>query len=277
MTRTLALGAPSRASLAVPLIAAITACFFVFYCQAMMICGCAVDPLTAIRDAVGGRAPTAATPVSIVPRNAPAPPFHLHAATPAEYQRAVRCLTDAIYYEAGDEPVEGQRAVAQVVLNRVRDPNFPKSVCGVVYQGWRRKTGCQFSFACDGSIRRRHAVPALWNRMRPLAEQALNGYVVTEVGAATHYYATYVRPNWLVSVNPVTQVGQQVFCAWKGEAGQARALSASYQGGEFDVSDLALEGGLPPARTQRGHHAAQSALGRPHLRIAAASRGDARA
>ena len=273
MTRTLALAAQSRASLALPLIAAITACFFVFYYQAAMICGCVIDPLAAIRAAVEG-AP--AGPAAAAPLNAPAPPFYLHAATPAERERAVRCLTDAIYYEAGDEPEEGQRAVAQVVLNRVRDPHFPKSVCGVVYQGWQRKTGCQFSFVCDGSIRRRHAAPAIWNRMRPLAEQALSGYVVPEVGAATHYYATYVRPYWLVSVTAVTQVGQQVFCAWKGDAGQASALTARYLGGEFDVSDMALEGG-PAAPVARGHHAARGALGRAHLRIAAASRGDARA
>jgi len=175
-----------------------------------------------------------------------APPFYLHASSPAEWNRAVRCLTDAIYHEAGDEPVEGRRAVAQVVVNRVRDPNFPKSVCGVVYEGWRRRTGCQFSFVCDGSIRRRPAAPWLWDRTRPLAVQALSGYVTPEVGASTHYYADYVRPNWLSSVDAVTKVGRQIFCAWRGRAGAVSALTGQYAGGELHVSDAALDGDPPP-------------------------------
>ena len=175
-----------------------------------------------------------------------APPFYLHAANTAEADRAASCLTDAIYYEAGDQSVEGRRAVAQVVLNRVRDPNFPKSVCGVVYEGWRRKTGCQFSFACDGSLHRRPANLALWKEMRPLAEAALNGYVVPEVGAATHYYATYVTPYWLTSVATVTRIGQHVFCAWKGRAGLPSALTAPYGGGELKVADQALAPAMPP-------------------------------
>ena len=139
--------------------------------------------------------------------------------------------------------------MAQVVLNRVRDPNFPKSVCGVVYEGWRRKTGCQFSFACDGSIHRRPANLALWKQMRPLAQAALNGYVVPEVGAATHYYANYVTPYWLTSVATVTQIGQHIFCAWKGRAGLPSALTAAYRGGELKVADETLAPS-PSARTR---------------------------
>jgi len=169
-------------------------------------------------------------------------PFFLHAANPAEQDRAVRCLTDAIYYEAANEPVEGQRAVAQVVVNRVRDKHFPKSVCGVVFEGWERRTGCQFSFVCDGSIRRRHADPAAWDRVRPIAEAALNGYVVPEVGTATHYYATYVRPNWIRTVSQVTEIGKHVFCSWKGKAGLPTSLASAYGGGEFQVADAALDG-----------------------------------
>lgn len=182
---------------------------------------------------------------------APAPPFYLHAASPAEAQRATRCLTDAIYYEAANEPLEGQRAVAQVVVNRLRDPHFPKSVCGVVYQGWERSTGCQFSFVCDGSIRRRHADLAVWERLKPIAEAALNGYVVAEVGSSTHYYAQYVRPNWVNTVARITQIGQHIFCSWQGRAGYVSALNATYQGGEFDISNAVLDGdALPPAPKQ---------------------------
>jgi spore germination cell wall hydrolase CwlJ-like protein len=199
----------------------------------------------------GAPAPASATvaaPHGADTNLAAAPPFYLHAANAAETRRAVRCLTDAIYYEAASEPVEGQRAVAQVVLNRVRDPHFPKSVCGVVYQGWARRTGCQFSFVCDGSIRRRHADQATWNRLKPLAEQALSGYVVPEVGSATHYYAEYVRPNWQGTVAEVTQIGAHIFCSWKGSAGFVSALDEAYQGGEFAISDAALDGeGAAPA------------------------------
>ena len=202
----------------------------------------------------------------------PAPPFVLHAASQAEADRAVSCLTDAIYYEAGDQSVEGQRAVAQVVLNRVRDPNFPKSVCGVVYEGWRRKTGCQFSFACDGSIHRRPANLALWKRMRPLAQQALDGHVVPEVGAATHYYATYVTPYWLNSVASVAQIGQHVFCAWKGRAGLPSALTAPYRGGELKVTDEAMASAATRVITVHGRHRVETVI-----RLAADSHRTARA
>jgi len=169
-------------------------------------------------------------------------PFYLHAANPAEQDRAVRCLTDALYYEAANEPQEGQRAIAQVVVNRVRDRHFPKSVCGVVYEGWERHTGCQFSFACDGSIRRRPADPVVWHRLRPLAVDALNGHLEPEVGTSTHYYATYVHPNWTRTVSQVTEIGKHVFCSWKGKAGLPSALAGVYGGGEFQVADAALDG-----------------------------------
>ena len=81
----------------------------------------------------------------------PQTPFVQNAAIP-DAQRALDCLTQAVYYEARSEPIDGQRAVAQVVLNRVRNPAYPNSVCGTVYEGSRRATGCQFSFTCDGSL-----------------------------------------------------------------------------------------------------------------------------
>jgi spore germination cell wall hydrolase CwlJ-like protein len=169
-------------------------------------------------------------------------PFYLKTANAAERDRAVRCMTDAIYYEAANEPEAGQRAVAQVIVNRVRDEHFPKSVCGVVYQGWERKSGCQFSFVCDGSIARRRADPQAWDRLRPLAEQALNGRVEPGVGASTHYYASYVRPNWVRSVAKVASIGTHVFCSWKGKAGLPSALSMSYAGNEFAIAEGVLDG-----------------------------------
>ncbi|MBV8594006.1 MAG: cell wall hydrolase, partial [Caulobacteraceae bacterium] len=100
-----------------------------------------------------------------------AAPFFLHASK-AERGRALLCLSQAIYYEAALEPPEGQEAVAQTVLNRVRHPDFPKSICGVVYQGSAQVTGCQFSFTCDGS-RARPPIEPFWSRAQAVAERAL--------------------------------------------------------------------------------------------------------
>jgi hypothetical protein len=186
----------------------------------------------------------------------PAAPFVLAARSPAERERAVRCLTNAIYYEAALEPLDGRRAVAQVVLNRVRDPNFPKSICGVVYEGWERLTGCQFSFTCDGSLVR-DPIPVLWKEDREVAEAALDGYVMTEVGTATHYHADYVAPYWAPALVKLTQVGSHIFYRWPGDAGLPRAFNASYQGGELRLSEAVLTGKAPrpaaiPAQTQPG-------------------------
>ena len=170
------------------------------------------------------------------------PPFVLKTSNAAERERAVRCLTDAVYYEAAFEPPQGQRAIAQVVVNRVRDQFFPKSICGVVYQGWDAARGCQFSFACDGSLQRRRADPERWTRLRRIAEQALAGYVDLDVGTATHYHATYVRPSWLGSVSRVTRVGEHVFYSWRRKAGRVAALRFAYAGGEFLTPDAALQG-----------------------------------
>jgi Cell Wall Hydrolase len=120
--------------------------------------------------------------------------------------RAAECLTAAVYYEAASEPDQGQRAVAQVVLNRVAHPAFPGTVCGVVYQGSERSTGCQFSFTCDGSLAR---VPSkfFWERARQVAEQALSGYVESSVGLATHYHTNAVHPYWAPSLHFITSIG----------------------------------------------------------------------
>lgn len=150
----------------------------------------------------------------------------------ADRALAADCLADAIYYEAGFEPDDGQRAVAQVVLNRVRDPNFPNTVCGVVYQGWQRKSGCQFSFACDGSVTRRPPGVEQREHARRLAEDALNGYVVTAVGSATHYHTDYVDPSWAPTLVEVAEIGQHIFYKWPGHAGEPAALDAPYRGGE---------------------------------------------
>lgn len=166
-------------------------------------------------------------------------PFVLNVPNPLERQTAVGCLADAVYYEAGFEPLEGQRAVAQVVVNRVRDPNFPDSVCGVVFEGYQRHSGCQFSFVCDGSMKRRPPHPEQEAFARMIAEQALNGYVEKEVGTATHYHTDYVHPNWAPNMVKVTQIGQHIFYHWRGKAGEPAHLTAQYEGGEEQVWQMA--------------------------------------
>ena len=169
--------------------------------------------------------PIAAADAGIVP----ARPFLL-AGTGLDRSRAVQCLTDAIYYEAASEPDAGQRAVAQVVLNRVRHPAFPGTVCGVVYQGSERG-GCQFSFACDGAMAR---VPTRgsWARAANVAAAALAGYVFAPVGLATHYHTYAVTPAWNRTLVMTDAVGAHFFHRWKGYWGTAAAFTQIYRGGE---------------------------------------------
>lgn len=125
-------------------------------------------------------------------------------------QRAdLECLTEAVYFEARGESARGQAAVAQVVMNRVKHPAFPKSVCAVVFQGAGR-AGCQFSFACDGSMRRQRE-PIAWNRARDIATRALAGALRGEIGAATHFHTTAVSPAWAPQMLRVANVGAHVF------------------------------------------------------------------
>ena len=160
-----------------------------------------------------------------------APPFLAAAASPRDAGRALDCLTAAIYYEARSEPVEGQEAVAQVVLNRVRNPAFPNSVCGTVYEGSARETGCQFTFTCDGSLAGRRE-PAAWERARKIAAQALAGFVYEPVGAATYYHTTAVHPWWDAKVRQVAHIGAHVFFQLPGAWSGALAYRQHYGGVE---------------------------------------------
>ena len=137
-----------------------------------------------------------------------AAPFHLAGAL--ESSRELDCLTQAVYFEARGEGSAGQAAVAQVVLNRVRNPAFPKTICGVVYQGAAHRSGCQFSFACDGSMRRGREMIA-WDRAQHVAARALSGSVMAAVGNATHFHTVNVRPVWGPNLLRVAQVGLHVF------------------------------------------------------------------
>jgi len=155
---------------------------------------------------------------------AAAAPFHF-AGDAAARLRALDCLALAAWYEAGDDP-SGERAVIQVVLNRVRHPAFPDGVCAVVFQGSERRTGCQFTFTCDGALGRNPASPAL-ARARAIADAALAGAVDARVGLATHYHADYVVPRWRDELVKIAQDGAHLFYRWPGYWGSARAMAAS--------------------------------------------------
>jgi hypothetical protein len=151
--------------------------------------------------------------------------------------QALNCLASAVYYEAGNQDENGERAVAQVVLNRVRHPAFPASICGVVYQGSTRPTGCQFTFTCDGSLSRQPDADG-WRRATGVAAQALAGAVYSPVGWATHYHADYVVPYWASTMAKNAVVGAHLFYRWAGGWGQPAVFSKPYAGHEPSASLL---------------------------------------
>lgn len=146
-------------------------------------------------------------------------------ATNADRERALGCMTQAIYYEAGTEPEAGQRAVAQVVINRMRHPDYPNSVCGVVYQT------CQFTFTCDGALARR-PVPAIWSRARRYAEDALAGRAFAGVGYSTHYHTVDIWPYWADVLPVTTTIARHIFHRMPGAGGAPYAFSARHAGRE---------------------------------------------
>lgn len=159
-------------------------------------------------------APTRVTLPEIVPLPRPKPPL-----TPAQElnlagkdrTKAEQCLAKAIYFEARAEPMKGQMAVAQVVLNRVFSPYYPGDVCGVVYQNAHRRLACQFTFACDGKSKAIKE-PGAWVRAQRIAKQSLDAKAwVPEVAKSTHYHATYVRPRWIREMRKMVKVGVHIF------------------------------------------------------------------
>ena len=148
--------------------------------------------------------------------------------------RAQSCLAQAVWYEAASESEAGQRAVAQVVLNRVKHTSWPSSVCGVVYQGSNRATGCQFTFTCDGSLRRKPS-GASWARAQRVAAAALAGDVYAPVGHATHYHTLWVNPYWAGSLEHVGTIGAHRFYRNRGAAGRKGAFTSAYAGSEPGV------------------------------------------
>jgi spore germination cell wall hydrolase CwlJ-like protein len=152
------------------------------------------------------------------PRNKIEQSFRLKRAekNPAQTQRRLQlaeenCLARAVYFEARSETELGQLAVAKVILNRVKDPNYPNTICGVVYQGSSSRNSCQFSFACDGlpdDVRQ----PAAWANAKRIAQKAIAGDAsVGAIGTATNYHADYVNPSWARSMKRLIKIGHHIF------------------------------------------------------------------
>jgi hypothetical protein len=160
---------------------------------------------------------SAAIPLRMVPLPTPAPgvpppsPAQRLKLEGKEYAKAERCLANAIYFEARSEPVKGQQAVAQVIVNRAFSGFYPNDICGVVYQNAHRHLSCQFTFACDGKSKaiteRGH-----WARANRIAKQTLDGQIyVPEVAKSTHYHAVYVHPNWVREMKKMVRYGVHQF------------------------------------------------------------------
>ena len=173
-----------------------------------------------------------------------------------QYATALRCMTQAIYYEAANESETGKRAVAQVVINRLRHPAYPDSVCGVVYEGANAPV-CQFSFTCDGSLLRA-PMARQWQESRRVAEAALAGRVAPEVGSATHYHADYVVPRWAFTLGKLQQIGTHIFYRFPGRAGNASVFDDRWSGSERIPT-------LDFARLRRNLDAATAELAEPEV------------
>src|SRR6185436_7521244 len=145
--------------------------------------------------------------------------------TPIDRMRSLDCLAEAVYYEARSESEGGQRAVAQVVINRVRHPAWPNSICGVVYQGpMRPGGGCQFTFTCDGSLATRPYGPA-WAEAQRIAVEALGGHTYAPVGLSTHYHTNAVFPLWAPQLVKTATIGAHIFYRLPGLSGAPGAFA----------------------------------------------------
>jgi spore germination cell wall hydrolase CwlJ-like protein len=167
------------------------------------------------------------------------------------------CMAEAIYYEARSESRQGQLAVAEVVSNRVRSGLYPNTVCGVVYQGSERSTGCQFSFTCDGSMKKRPR-GAAWREANAISAQVLMGMVRPVTNRATHYHTTAIDPYWSASLVETTRIGAHVF--YRLPTKRERAIIAASRATEVEVVPVST-GAAPVVVTEPAPEAAAVDLG----------------
>ena len=141
--------------------------------------------------------------------------------------RELRCMATAIYFEARGESVRGQIAVAQVIMTRVRSDFYPNTICGVVFQGQWNRNACQFSFACDGHTDAPKEAEQ-WATAIDVAKQVISGKAwLSDIADATHYHATYVRPDWARQIKRIKQIGIHIF--YKAPFVQPVAANPDYQ------------------------------------------------
>ncbi|WP_312896943.1 cell wall hydrolase [Microvirga soli] len=150
--------------------------------------------------------------VTILPKSDdPDRPRYVDLIDPDNMNKEQRCLAEAVYFEARSEPLAGQAAVAQVILNRVKSGLYPSSICGVVYQNRHRHLACQFTFACEGKSLRIRDTES-WDRAKQVASAVLEGRTyLADVGGATHYHADYVRPSWSRRLKKMDVIGRHIF------------------------------------------------------------------
>ena len=160
--------------------------------------------------------------------------FRYKGESQAEFEtRERRCLATAIYFEARGEPVRGQVAVGQVILNRMRSPLFPQTICGVVYQG-QMHPGCQFSFTCDGHTDNPRN-DAQWALAQSIAKKIMGGELwLPEIGYSTYYHANYVNPYWTGDMSKIDKIGRHIFYKRRNEAPY-----------EVEASDETVSGNSP--------------------------------
>ncbi|SFZ86079.1 Cell wall hydrolase CwlJ, involved in spore germination [Devosia enhydra] len=175
--------------------------------------------LDAIDGITGSTAPLPVAPpqqIAYARAEAPATEFGLKDKAGTEVSdKELWCLATAIYFEARGEAYRGQIGVAQVVLNRVKHSLYPSTICSVVFQNQHMRNACQFSFACDG-IPEKVTDQKSWKQAEEIARGTVKGDLyLAEVGAATHYHATYVKPRWAPRMQKLTQIGLHVFYQFK--------------------------------------------------------------
>lgn len=156
----------------------------------------------------------------------------------SDRERALDCLAAAAWYEAGNSAI-GQKAVIQVVLNRARNAPFPRSICGVVFEGTERTTGCQFTFTCDGAMNARIPPARAWNAARERAAKALDGDVFKAVGTATHYHTDWVVPYWSRNLDKIAAVETHLFYRWRTGLGRKAAFTRRTDQSEPVIRKLA--------------------------------------
>ena len=181
--------------------------------------------------------------------------------------RQLGCLSEAVYYEARGETYQGQVAVAEVVMNRLRSKAYPKSVCAVVYQGSERSIGCQFTFTCDGSVHRRPRGQA-WDRAQQIALQVMQGFARPITAHATHYHTDSVDPIWSSGLIETTRIGSHVFYRFPNQSERPLVQEAMMRrrGASHANDDSAPQELIPPAAqaaaaaeaVAEGQHSAQA-------------------